>query len=325
MDISSFATTSVYTKGPRCRYAPSPSGPLHLGNARTALLCGLHAYLLEGTLILRMEDLDRPRTKPGSVEQIFDDLHWMGLDWDEGPKEGGPAGPYTQSERDHFYEAALEGLKQRGLLFPCYCSRKDIIEAGRAPHGAGRTHLYPGTCRDLPLDAPPPAGKEGRKPAWRLRAPDRMILHEDAVLGPRRQNLAEDVGDFVMRRNDDIFGYQLAVVVDDIMMGVTDVMRGADLADSSARQIHLFELLGAPAPRFWHVPLMRDADGARMAKRNGSASIAEFREGGGTPEALVGQLAASLDLVPEGTHISVKDLADQLTLAEFQARLKAAS
>ncbi len=308
-------------QGARGRYAPSPTGPLHLGNARTALLAWLQARLRGGAFIMRMEDLDRPRVRSGSAAQILDDLRWLGLDWDEGPDVGGPVGPYEQSKRDGLYKQAFAQLEEKPGLFPCFCSRKDIARAASAPHAPAGA--YPGTCRRLSADERLAAldGK-AKRPSWRYPAPDRRVAFEDAAMGPFAQNLARDVGDYVVRRADGLFAYQLAVVVDDGLMGVTDVARGADLLDSTPRQIELFEALGFPAPEFWHLPLMLDASGERMAKRDGSDSIAAYREAGGRSARLVGELAATLGLVPAGTVIGAAELLRALDLATFRAAVQ---
>jgi len=302
---------------PRGRYAPSPTGPLHLGNARSALLAWLETRLLDGVFILRMEDLDRPRTRPGSAEQIIDDLRWMGLDWDEGPDLGGPLGPYVQSERDPLYAEALDRLHRQEALFPCFCSRKDIAQAASAPHRQGG--VYPGTCRDLTPEQrlSVQKRKHGKRPAWRYHAPMRHVEIEDAVFGLFEQDLAAEAGDFVVRRADGLYAYQLAVVVDDGLMGVTHVARGADLLDSTPRQIELFEALDLPVPQFCHLPLLLDARGERLAKRDGSDSIAAFREAGGRPETLVGQLASSAGLIPVGTEITPAALIRELDVQRF--------
>lgn len=302
----------------RGRYAPSPTGPLHLGNVRTALLAWLQTRLSGGTFVLRMEDLDRPRTVPGSAEQILDDLRWLGLDWDEGPDVGGPHGPYVQSERDALYAEALLQLEAQGRVFRCWCSRKDIAEASSAPHGG--SPVYPGTCRDLGPDevAAVQAAKPGKMPAWRYRAEEGEIVVHDLLCGEYRQNLREEVGDFVLRRADGLFAYQLAVVVDDIAMGITDVVRGADLLESTPRQIALFRALGAPLPRFWHVPLMVDAAGARLSKRDGSESLQALRAAGWTPERVVGALATSLGW----PALSAAELLQHLDLERFRAGLR---
>lgn len=263
---------------------------------------------------MRMEDLDRPRTVDGSAQQILDDLRWLGLDWDEGPDVGGPFGPYTQSERDSNYAEALLRLEAAGKVFRCWCSRKDIREAASAPHGG--SPVYPGTCRDLEPDqiAEVQAAKPDRTPAWRYRATEGTIGVDDKVKGWFKQDLATEVGDFVLRRADGLFAYQLAVVVDDIEMEITDVLRGEDLLDSTPRQIALYHALGSEPPRFWHVPLMLDAAGERMSKRDGSESLRSLRDAGLEPEQVVGQLAASLGWVPEGTALRVHDI---LTLGDL--------
>ena len=310
------------TRGPRGRYAPSPTGPLHLGNARSALLAWLLTRLQGGTFALRMEDLDQPRVRSGSARQIVQDLRWMGLDWDEGPDVGGPLGPYDQSARDDLYRTALQVLKDRDLVFPCYCSRKDIAQAASAPHG--RSPVYPGTCRDLAPDARVAAAARhpDRTPAWRLRVDDALIAMEDGVYGEFSQSMSEDVGDFVLRRADSLFAYQLAVVIDDGLMGITDVLRGFDLLDSSPRQIYLFRVFGFPIPTFWHVPLMLDEAGNRLSKRDGSDSIAQYRDRGVEAPHLVGLLAASIGLVESGRELTARELLHESTLSTFQERLQ---
>lgn len=311
--------------GPRCRFAPSPSGPLHLGNARSSLLAWLHARLLGATLVMRMEDLDLPRVKPGSAEQVLFDLRRLGLDWDEGPDVGGPLGDYTQSRRDPLYQVALDRLQAHGLVFPCYCSRKDIENATRAPHG--HTLTYPGTCTDLDAAAREQAQARhpDRRPGFRLKVPDRVVAIEDAVLGALQQQLRDEVGAFVVRRADGLFAYQLAVTVDDALMGITDILRGEDLFVSTPRQVYLWSLLDYPAPRFAHVPLMREASGKKMSKRDGSESIASFFANGGTAPQLVGQLAASVGLLPAGSVCSAQELLQDLTLARFFDALQRAA
>lgn len=295
-------------QGPRGRYAPSPTGPLHLGNVRTALLAWLQTRLAGGTFVMRMEDLDRQRTVEGSAEQILDDLRWLGLDWDEGPDVGGPCGPYDQSDRDPIYDAALELLDDSDLVFRCYCSRREIREASSAPHG--RTAVYPGTCRFLTPDEEEAVriDKDDKTPSWRFRVADVDVTFEDLVMGAQSQRLPEEVGDFPVRRADGLFAYQLAVVVDDWLMGITDVLRGEDLVHSTPRQIALFEAFGAPVPSFWHVPLMMDGEGRRMSKRDGSESLEELREKGASPDEVVGQLAASFGWVDPGAKLSADEL-----------------
>ncbi len=304
------------------RYAPSPTGYLHLGNLRTALLAWLQVRLASGRFILRMEDLDTPRVRPESEASILADLHWLGLDWDEGPDCGGPQSPYNQSRRAEIYDYYLQRLREAGRAFPCFCSRKDVLLASSAPHGPDGP-LYPGTCRNhLGLAVMPARGRDERRPAWRFLVNDRDVSFTDQLLGPQSQNLARDVGDFVIRRADDLFAYQLAVVVDDALMGVTDVVRGSDLLASTARQIVLFDALGFAAPTYWHVPLMCDASGARMAKRDGTFSVAQLRAQGQTAPQIIGGLAHSVGLIDRNEPLTCRDLLDGLTLPEFTARLK---
>ena len=310
-------------RGPRGRYAPSPTGPLHLGNVRTALIAWLQTRLQQGTFVLRIEDLDLPRVQEHSAAQIIEDLHWLGLDWDEGPDVGGPLGPYDQSPRTALYEEALRRLADKHLAFRCYCSRKDVAEAASAPHGLGGVITYPGTCRDLTPDQETQIQREkpDRAPAWRYRVPNRHVSLVDAIVGRYEENLETEVGDFVIRRADDLFAYQLAVVVDDALMGITDVVRGFDLLDSTPRQIELFDALDLPTPRFWHVPLMLDGTGQRLSKRDGSDSLAGLRAQGLTPREVVGMLAASLRIVAPDTAISPRELLARVTLDELR-RLK---
>ncbi len=261
------------------RYAPSPTGELHLGNLRTAFAAWESIRRVGGIFILRVEDIDRPRTVPGAEARMLDDLRWLGIDWDEGPDMGGPAGPYRQSERDEIYAAALDRLDALGLIYRCTCSRKDLREAS-APHGP-EGPVYPGTCRaaDPAAQAAHPAGA-----AWRFRVDRaRIIEFTDRRLGPRRYDLAAVSGDFIVRRRDGLWAYQLACAVDDALMGVTEVVRGEDLLDSTPRQLAILRALGLPEPTYEHVPLVVDAAGARMCKRDGSCSIRALRERGMSP------------------------------------------
>jgi len=303
------------------RYAPSPSGPLHLGNLRTALLAWLQARLAGQPFILRMEDLDLPRIKAGSSEQILKELRWLGLDWDQGPDCGGPASPYEQSARTPFYQQAFEQLLKQDLIYPCYCSRKDIQQAASAPHSHEYGSIYPGTCRDPEQRAEMKQHHPDKTAAWRYRVPTRTIEFADRIIGEVSQSLDREVGDFVIKRADGLFAYQLAVVVDDGMMGITDVVRGADLLDSTARQIELFEALGYPIPTFWHVPLMMDSSGARLSKRDGSDSLEVWHQQGRNAAALIGYLAFSVGLIDVEQPISAPALLQKLTLELFQDKL----
>lgn len=288
------------------RYAPSPSGSLHLGNLRTALLAWLHARLNNGRFLLRMEDLDIPRVVAGSAEQIISDLQWLGLDWDDDI--------YVQSEHIDDYQRPLDELNKQQLVYECFCSRKDIQQAASAPHG--KTAVYPGLCRDL-SNAEKQDKRQNKSPSWRIKVPNKTISFEDGCLGKSQQDLANECGDFIVKRADGLFAYQLAVVIDDIAMGVTDVMRGQDLADSTARQIFLFEQFAATPPKFWHVPLMLDENQQRMSKRDGSQSVKEWLDSGKSKQQLIGYLAASAGLIEDGLECDAKDLSNTLPADVF--------
>ncbi|HKD77249.1 MAG TPA: tRNA glutamyl-Q(34) synthetase GluQRS [Ktedonobacterales bacterium] len=294
----------------RGRYAPSPTGDLHRGNLRTALLAWLAARKLEGTFILRIEDLDLPRTRPGATERIIDDLRWLGLAWDEGPDCGGPYGPYHQSSRQAIYEAALADLRAANLLYPCYCTRAELARAIASPGNAPDEPRYPGTCHHLTEKQRRAYEESGRRPAWRFHVPEGVVRFADGVAGPQAQDVARAVGDFIVRRSDGIIAYQLAVVVDDGLMSITQVVRGADLLDSTARQIILFRALGYSIPTYTHVPLMADAAGAKLSKRERAEGLGPARAAGIAPEVVVGQLAASAGIWPAGTPISPRELLD---------------
>jgi glutamyl-tRNA synthetase len=256
-----------------------------------------------------MEDLDRPRVRAGAAEVALDDLRWLGLDWDEGPDIGGAYAPYTQSERQEIYAQHLHRLDEAGLLYPCYCSRTDIAGAASAPHGeADEGPRYPGTCRDPERREAQRRRAGSRLPALRFRVPAVPVRFEDGLFGPIEQNVAQSVGDIVVQRSDGVPAYHLAVVVDDALMRISDVVRGADLLGSTARQIALYRALSHPTPRFLHVPLAVDAVGQRLAKRHGAVGLAPLREAGCTPARAIGLLAASAGLVPAGTEITAQSL-----------------
>jgi glutamyl-tRNA synthetase len=282
----------------RTRFAPSPTGDLHLGGAWTALaswVLARRAGAGRGAYVLRVEDLDVPRVVAGSQARIEDDLRWLGLDWDEGP--------ILQSARGALYEAAIASLSAHGLVYPCDCSRAEIARVASAPH-PGEEALYPGLCRDRD-----PAREMKRPPALRVRVPDETIAYADVVVGVVEQNLAREVGDFVLRRGDGVFAYQLAVVVDDLAMGVTDVVRGADLVPSTPRQIWLARMLGGDVPRYAHLPLVVAPDGSRLEKRTSGASVRELRDRGVAPERIVGELAFGLGLVPTRAPVDAREIA----------------
>jgi len=297
------------TRSLRGRYAPSPTGDLHLGNVRTALLAWLFARKAGGAFVLRVEDLDRPRVRPGATAHMLEDLRWLGLDWDEGPDCGGPFGPYLQSERQAIYDDHLGRLRAAGLVYPCYCSRAEVARAASAPQEVNdEGPRYPGTCRTLSAAERRAREAAGRRPWLRFRAPDRLIEFTDLVAGPVTQNVAQTVGDFIVSRSDGIPAYQLAVVVDDGLMRMSQVVRGADLLSSTARQIVLFEALGFAMPTFGHVPLVVDAQGARLAKREHAAAVGALRAAGFSAEHVLGALASSCGLCSPGESLNAREL-----------------
>ncbi|MFN3597257.1 MAG: tRNA glutamyl-Q(34) synthetase GluQRS [Rubricoccaceae bacterium] len=278
---------------PRGRFAPSPTGDLHLGSALAALAAWASVRRAGGTLVYRVEDIDGPRAVLGAAERQMADLRWLGLDWDEGPDVGGPHAPYRQSERDAVYEAALARLAEAGRLFPCRRSRRDLLALASAPHGPEGLPPYPAAWRPRAL---PPDWYARRPPdaALRFRVDAPAVVVEDRVFGPVEEDVRETVGDFVLRRRDGVYAYQLAVVADDLAMGVTEVVRGADLLASTARQVLLIGALGGRAPSYAHVPLLVDAAGEKLSKRHGSLRVGALREAGWSPEAVVGWLAWAL-------------------------------
>jgi glutamyl/glutaminyl-tRNA synthetase len=280
--------------GYRGRLAPSPTGYLHLGHARTFWIAQERARSEGGALILRNEDLDGSRCRPEFVSAIFEDLHWFGFRWEEGPDIGGPCGPYAQSERRSFYVAAFEELRQGGFVYPCICSRQDVQRALQAPHTGEEEPVYPGTCRSRNLKAPmrigqkpSGAGSPGVRFSWRFRVPDgEAISFIDGHSGPRSFIAGKDFGDFVVWRHDDLPAYQLAVVVDDAAMRITEVVRGEDLLLSTGRQLLLYRALRLAPPLFYHCPLMRDPSGVRLAKRYDALSLRALRIEGLVPAEL---------------------------------------
>lgn len=290
----------------RGRLAPSPTGGLHLGIARTSLCAWLRARKTGGSLVLRIEDIDTPRVVPGSAAAIMEDLRWLGLDWDEGPDVAGPHQPYLQSQRSAHYEAALSQLQARGFVYPCTCSRKDIAGIASAPHG-DLGPLYPGTCREGPSRSDRPA-------ALRFKHTGPAPIVHDLLQGRYAHPIVDD---FVLRRSDGMFSYQLAVVVDDITMGITEVVRGDDLLSSTARQLALYAALGARAPALLHVPLLLAPDGTRLAKRHGAPAIAEYRARGIPANTIVGWLAASLGLAETDEPVAPAQLIARFELASL--------
>jgi glutamyl-tRNA synthetase len=301
----------------RGRYAPSPTGDLHLGNLRTALVAWLFARCTGGQFVLRIEDLDRPRVRPGATERMLHDLHWLGLDWDEGPDVGGPYAPYTQSERQEIYTSYLQLLVDKGLIYPCYCSRAEIARAASAPHG-NEGPRYSGTCRKLTQAQRREHEANNHRPSLRFWVDDeRIVSFTDLLVGPVEQQVQQAIGDFIVCRSDGIFAYQFAVVVDDALMRINQVVRGADLLQSTARQILLFEALGFPVPTFTHVPLLLDEQGKRFSKRTQSAGLEPLRAAGATPEQVVGQLAADCGLADRVEQLSASELAQRFIGQEY--------
>jgi glutamyl-queuosine tRNA(Asp) synthetase len=273
--------------GYRGRLAPSPTGYLHLGHARTFWIAYQRARAAGGTLILRDEDLDPERSRPHFRQAMMEDLRWLGIDWQEGPDAGGPFAPYTQSQRHSLYRDAWNQLLAGGWIYPCRCSRKDLAQSMQAPHDD--EGVYPGTCRAAAIDVDQEAHAN-----WRFRVPDgEAVEFEDGHFGRQRFVAGADFGDFLVWRRDDLPSYQLAVVVDDAAMHISEVVRGADLLKSTARQILLARALGLPSPAWYHCDLMTDAAGQRLAKRNDSLSLRRLREQGKQPPDLVAAIHTS--------------------------------
>jgi glutamyl-tRNA synthetase len=285
----------------RGRLAPSPTGFLHLGHARTFWIAAQRAASHHGQLIFRNEDLDPQRCRPEFVDAMFEDLRWLGISWVEGPDCGGPFAPYTQSQRRQHYLAVWQQLRDRGFIYPCTCSRKDVAQSAAAPNDSDDEPIYSGHCRPpksknhVATAASAVRRRQGRAPLsqplapkgvhWRFRVPDgEEISFTDLHLGPQRLTAGRDFGDFIIWRRDDVPAYQLAVVVDDAAMQITEVVRGADLLKSTARQLLLFRALELAVPDYYHCDLVRDESGVRLAKRYDSLSIRRLRELGWTPE-----------------------------------------
>ena len=292
----------------RGRFAPSPSGRMHLGNLFCALLSYLSVKSRGGEWILRIEDLDTARCRPDYARQVEEDLRWLGLAWDEGGSAGGPDAPYFQSQRTALYEAALARLRGMGLVYPCFCTRAQL-HAASAPHREDGLTVYPGTCRGLTPEDIARREASGRKGALRLRVPEETVTFTDGHLGEVTEYLPTDCGDFLLRRSDGLFAYQLAVVVDDAAMGVTEVVRGADLLSSTPRQLLLYELLGWEAPEFYHFPLLLSPDGRRLSKRDGDLGLGALRERY-TPEEIIGKLAYLAGQNPGGGPRTPEALAE---------------
>ena len=279
------------------RFAPTPSGRMHLGNVFAALIAWLSVRSRNGELVLRMEDLDTQRTSSDFAEVLRDDLRWLGLNWDV---ETAP-----QSQRSDVYDRYFEKMMDMGLLYPCYCTRSQLHSVN-APHLSDGTYVYPGTCRNL--ETPPP----GRKPAWRVMVPDKEWYVRDLVQGDYTLTLATGCGDMVVRRADGVYVYQLAVTVDDGESGVTEVVRGMDLLSSAPRQMYLQELLGFAHPTYGHVPMLLAPDGRRLSKRDRDLDLGELRKRMTAAE-LIGHLAFAAGLIETDFPISAAELAREFT------------
>ncbi len=266
----------------RGRLAPSPTGLLHLGHACTFWTAYRRVVQNRGTLVFRNEDLDPQRSKPEFARAMIEDLRWLGIQWQEGPDLGGPFPPYAQSQRRDLYLEAWRRLRDRGAIYPCTCSRKDLAEAAGAPHGEDDEPLYPGRCRTRIADAGRYSEPKGMH--WRFRVPEgEMVSFTDLRQGEQRFVAGRDFGDFVVWRRDDVPAYQLAVVVDDAAMQITEVVRGADLLKSTARQMLLARALGLNVPAYYHCDLVKDERGVRLAKRHDPLSLRALRESGVSP------------------------------------------
>lgn len=286
------------------RFAPTPSGRIHLGNILCAMLSWLSVRSKQGKYLLRIEDLDAMRCPRSLADQIEEDLQWFGIDWDDGGSAGGEQ--WYQSSRTEIYDKYFEVLKDKGLLYPCFCSRAELHTA-QAPHRSDGTYIYAGTCRNLTPEQIAEKSKR-RPPAWRVRVPDRVVSFTDGCQGVYTENLAQDCGDFIIRRSDGVYGYQLAVVVDDGEMSVTEVVRGSDLLNSTPRQMYLYEQLGFPIPQFYHMPLLTAPDGRRLSKRDGDLDLGVLRERFGRPEPIVGMLAKAAGLRPTAEPVALHEL-----------------
>ena len=287
------------------RFAPTPSGRMHLGNVFAALIAWLSVRSQDGEMVLRMEDLDTQRTSAEFAEILREDLTWLGLNWD---RETPPQSPRTAVSNEYF-----EKLDAMGLLYPCYCTRSQLHSVN-APHLSDGTYVYPGTCRNLTQDQ---RAAFDRQPAWRVMVPDRVWNVEDKIQGHYACNLATDCGDMVVRRADGVYVYQLAVTVEDGEAGVTEVVRGMDLLSSAPRQMYLQELFGFPHPVYAHVPMLLAPDGRRLSKRDRDLDVGGLRQRL-TPETLIGSLAHAAGLIDRETPISAEELAKEFAWEKLQ-------
>jgi nondiscriminating glutamyl-tRNA synthetase len=286
----------------RVRFAPSPTGRLHLGSARTALFNWLYARGQDGVMVLRVEDTDITRSSRELELSILDDLRWLGLDWDEGPDAGGPHAPYRQSERGEIYREHARRLQEEGKAYPCYCTPEELEESKQKNLAEGRTPVYDGTCRDLTPQQIKVRESEGRRPALRFQVPGGEVAFQDLLRGFVRFPPGA-LGDFIIVRSDGTAGFNFSVVVDDATMGITHVIRGEDHLTNTARHVMLFDALGYPVPVYLHHSLLMGPDGAKMSKRHGATGVREYREMGYLPQALTNYLALLSWSPPEGREV----------------------
>ena len=294
------------------RFAPTPSGRMHLGNVFSALMAWVSVRSQNGSFILRIEDLDIRAHNPQYTSLLLDDLQWLGLTWDRGP--------FFQSKRTELYQDALLKLKQQELLYPCFCSRADL-HAAQAPHASDGAYVYAGTCRSLSKSECEELSKH-KIPATRIRVPNKTYAFEDRVYGPTSQNLAESCGDFIVQRADGVFAYQLAVVVDDADMDITEVVRGSDLLSSTPRQLYLQDMLGLSHPTYAHLPLLVAPDGRRLSKRNHDLDLGVLRSQGKTPEEILGFLAYCIGFAEKEEPLSAVQVANRFSWDVLRAHRK---
>ncbi len=302
---------------PRGRLAPSPTGCIHLGNAFAFLIARLQARASGAALVLRMEDIDPARSRPEFAAGILEDLAWLGIDWDEGPDCGGPFAPYVQSLRLPRYVEALADLRERGLVYPCFCTRKELRTLASAPHIGDEGVPYPGTCRNLTPKERETRLEAGARASWRLDVgaaldslgdEGRSLAFTDLLRGRLPADPSACGGDFALMRSDGVFSYQLAVSVDDADMRITQVARGEDLLSSTPRQALLLRLLGAEIPEYLHLPLVLDHEGERLAKRHHALEVRELREAGVSPQAILGCLGHLAGCLPKPAPLTINDL-----------------
>lgn len=288
------------------RFAPTPSGFLHLGNIFCSLLAWLFVKAENGKIVLRIEDLDPQRCLRSNADALAKDLEWLGLFWDQGAYFNSNSNDFFQSQRTEIYQYYFHKLQEKNLIYPCFCSRTQL-HAAEAPHLSDGRFIYPGTCRNL-TNSEQQSLMQKRKPAYRIRVKNQNISFHDGQYGQKTYNLMQESGDFIIRRSDGVFAYQLAVTIDDALMGINQVVRGCDLLSSTAMQIYLYHSLKLQVPKFHHIPLLTAADGRRLAKRDGDLEINELRHRFSSPEPIIGLLAYLAGQIEHPEALKVQDL-----------------